>query len=811
MLDDGDGYGDIRLESRLPVVPLRDVVIYPHMVIPLFIGREKSVHALEAAMRGGKQVLLLAQRHTEQEEPSTDGMFEVGTLGSVLQLLRLPDGTLKVLVEGGARVMVPRVDEEQGMMVGGYRVMPTPAEDAKTIAQVARSVLQRFEEYAKRDPRISPEVLVAVGALEQMDRLADTIITHLNSRLEARQHLLEISGVIPRLEFLYGLLEEEMDVLDVDQRIRSRVKRQMESRQREYYLTEQMQAIKKELDQGGDEGGDGDGLKQQIADSGMSKECQEKAQSELERLEMMPAVSAEATVVRTYLEWLLAMPWKKRSRVNRDLQAAEAVLDHDHFGLEKVKERILEQMAVLQLVKRPKGSILCFVGPPGVGKTSLGRSIANATKRKFVRISLGGVRDEAEIRGHRRTYIGAMPGKLVQAMKKAGTRNPVILLDEVDKMGADVRGDPASALLEVLDPEQNHTFADHFMEVELDLSEVLFITTANSMNIPHALLDRMEIIRLSGYTEQEKLEIAERHLLASQRENHGLKAKDCTISRQALVEVIRYYTSEAGVRELNRMVAKLFRRSARELVQSGFAEPISITHDLLEGYLGVRKYRHGLAEETDQVGVVTGLAWTEVGGELLQIETALTPGKGKLTVTGQLGDVMQESVQAALTYVRSRASQLGLRPDFHQKVDIHVHVPEGAIPKDGPSAGLAMATSMVSALTGISVRRDVCMTGEITLRGKALPIGGLKEKLLAALRGGLTTALVPEMNANELKEVPASIRDGLDIHLVSEMDAVLRRALVRVPDGFGLPMPCPAALLADLHAVSVTAEARTTH
>ncbi|MDQ6950087.1 MAG: endopeptidase La [Mariprofundales bacterium] len=799
--------------EELPVLPLRDVVVYPHMVLPLFIGREKSARALELAMTGGKRILLLAQRQSEQEDPAVEDLFEVGTLGEVLQLLRLPDGTIKVLVEGRARVAVHGLREANGMMLANWHTMPLPVEEDSTVAEVANSVLRRFEEYAKRDPRIPAEVMISLGALEQMDRLADTIVTHLNPRLEARQHLLEVAGVIPRLEYIYGLLDEQMDILDVDQRIRSRVKQQMERRQREYYLSEQMQAIKKELDHGDGEGeiGEVERLKKQIADSGMSQEAQEKSTGELSRLEMMPAMSAEATVVRTYLEWMLALPWKKRSRVNRDLKAAEAVLDHDHFGLDKVKERILEQLAVLQLIKRPKGSILCFVGPPGVGKTSLGRSIARATKREFARVSLGGVRDEAEIRGHRRTYIGSLPGKVIQAMKKVGTRNPVILLDEVDKLGADFRGDPASALLEVLDPEQNHTFGDHFLEVDFDLSEVLFITTANSLNIPTALRDRMEIIRISGYTEQEKLEIAQRHLLERQRKGHGLKKGTCTISSEALIDVIRYYTSEAGVRELNRVIAKLFRRSARKLVQSGFAEPITITPALLEEYLGVRKYRHGLAEATDQIGVVTGLAWTEVGGELLQIETALTQGKGKLTVTGQIGDVMQESVQAALTYVRSRASQLGLRPDFHQKVDIHVHVPEGAIPKDGPSAGLAMATSMVSALTGIPIRRDLCMTGEINLRGKALPIGGLKEKLLAALRGGLRVALVPELNANELKEVPESIRDGLEIHLITEMDAVLRRALVRMPASFDLPLPSVAALLADLQAEPVAIEARTTH
>jgi len=707
---------------------------------------------------------------------------------------------VKVLVEGGARVRLHQIYDDGRMMLARCQQMEVPDESAREIEHAAQSVLQRFEAYTKLDNKIPQEVLVSIHAIEQIDRLADTMASHLNLKLVERQKLLQMPGIIPRLEYIYALLEQQMEMQEVDQRIRSRVKGQMEKRQREYYLTEQMQAIRKELDQG--EEAEIDRLRSLIESCGMGKDAHAKAKTELRRLEMMPSMSAEATVVRTYLEWLVELPWKKRSRVSRDLQAAEKVLDRDHFGLEKVKERILEQLAVLQLVKRPKGSILCFVGPPGVGKTSLGRSIASATKREFVRISLGGVRDEAEIRGHRRTYIGSLPGKVIQAMKKAGTRNPVILLDEIDKLGADFRGDPSSALLEVLDPEQNHAFSDHFLEVDFDLSEVLFITTANSMDIPLALRDRMEIIRISGYTEQEKLEIAHRHLIARQLQGHGLKAKDCTIAPETVPEIIRYYTSEAGVRGLNRCISKLLRRAARKLVQSKFAQPITITPDLLEEYLGVRKYRHGLAESSDQIGVVTGLAWTEVGGELLQIETALTAGKGKLTVTGQLGDVMQESVQAALTYVRSRAAQLGLTADFHQKVDIHVHVPEGAVPKDGPSAGLAMATSMVSALTGIAVRRTVCMTGEINLRGAALPIGGLKEKLLAAQRGQLKVALIPQDNANDLKEVPDSVRDGMELHLVDGMDAVLRHALVRLPQSFDQPAGYLPALLADLHTLS---------
>ncbi|MDX8413543.1 MAG: endopeptidase La [Mariprofundales bacterium] len=787
----------------LPVMPLRDLVVYPQMVIPLFVGREKSIHALEAAMHAGKPIILVTQRSAEINDPEPGQLYTVGSLGTVLQLLRLPDGTVKVLIEGGDRVRVERFYDDGHMLCAHCQPMKVPVESIEDIEKAAQSVLKRFDVYAKADNKIPQEVLVSVHAIEQIDCLADTIASHLTLKLDARQELLELAGVVSRLEFVYGLLEQQMEMLEVDQRIRSRVKGQMEKRQREYYLTEQMQAIRKELDQG--EEAEVERLRGLIGSCGMSKEAMTKAETELRRLEMMPSMSAEATVVRTYLEWLVDLPWKKRSRVSRDLLAAEKVLDHDHFGLEKVKERILEQLAVLQLVKRQQGSILCFVGPPGVGKTSLGRSIARATKREFVRISLGGVRDEAEIRGHRRTYIGSLPGKVIQAMKKAGTRNPVILLDEIDKLGADFRGDPSSALLEVLDPEQNHTFSDHFLEVDFDLSEVLFITTANSMNIPLALRDRMEIIRISGYTEQEKLEISHRHLIARQLTGHGLKMKNCTIAPETLPEIIRYYTSEAGVRGLNRCISKLFRRAARKLVQSKFAESITITPDLLEEYLGVRKYRHGLAEASDQIGVVTGLAWTEVGGELLQIETALTPGKGKLTVTGQLGDVMQESVQAALTYVRSRAAQLGLKADFHQKVDVHVHVPEGAVPKDGPSAGLAMATSIVSALTGIPVRRTVCMTGEINLRGASLPIGGLKEKLLAAQRGLLEVALIPEENANDLKEVPDSVRGAMELHLVKDMDTVLRHALVRLPQSFDQQAGYLPALLADLHAVPATA------
>ncbi len=772
-------------EGLLPVLPLRDIVVFPHMIVPLFVGREKSVAALNEVMQGGKQILLLAQKEAEQDDPAAGDLYRVGTIGNILQLLKLPDGTIKVLVEGGARILVDDIGEHEGCLRGRYSLMPEKDEDGREREAVARSVEQQFEAYVKLNKKTPPEVLVSVSAVEESDKLADTIASHLNLKLEDKQGLLETQSVIERLERLYVFMEEEMEILQVDKRIRTRVKRQMEKSQREYYLSEQMKAIQKELGED-DAQNDVDELAKQIETVGLSAEAKEKAEAELKRLKMMPPMSAEATVVRNYLEWLLEVPWKKSTRVRRDLAVAEKVLEEDHFGLEKVKERILEHLAVLKLVRRMKGPILCFVGPPGVGKTSLGRSIARATNRKFVRMSLGGVRDEAEIRGHRRTYIGSMPGKVIQSMKKAGVKNPLILLDEIDKLGADFRGDPSSALLEVLDPEQNHTFNDHYMEVDYDLSEVMFITTANSLNIPGPLLDRMEVIRISGYTEQEKLAIARRYLLPKQMKNHGLRAKDMEMEDAALLEVIRHYTREAGVRSLDRTLANLCRKVAKKRVAEKATTAIKVAKADVESYLGVHQYRFGIAESEDQIGVVTGLAWTEVGGELLQIETALMPGKGKLTVTGQLGDVMQESIQAALTYVRSRAARLGLKPDFHQKVDIHVHVPEGAIPKDGPSAGLAMATSIISALTGIPVRRDVCMTGEITLRGKALAIGGLKEKLLAAQRGGLKEVLIPEENEKDLKEIPDNILEGLTIHPIAHMDYVLKHALTRLPTGMSM-------------------------
>ncbi len=777
---------DADAQGVLPVLPLRDIVVFPHMIVPLFVGREKSVHALDEVMQSGKQILLLAQKDADKDDPSAEDLYDVGTVGSILQLLKLPDGTIKVLVEGGARICVNNIRDDGKSLRADFTPMEEKQEDVREQEVVARSLEQQFESYVKLNKKIPPEVLVSVSAVEDVDRLADTIASHLNLKLEDKQALLELSSVIERLERLYIFMEEEMEILQVDKRIRSRVKRQMEKSQREYYLSEQMKAIQKELGEE-DAHSELDEIAENIEKLGLSKEAKSKAEAELKRLKMMPPMSAEATVVRNYLDWLLEVPWKKRTRVRRDLAAAETILNEDHFGLEKVKERVLEHLAVLQLVRKIKGPILCFVGPPGVGKTSLGRSIARATRREFVRMSLGGVRDESEIRGHRRTYIGSMPGKVIQAMKKAGSKNPLILLDEIDKMGSDFRGDPSSALLEVLDPEQNHTFNDHYMEVDYDLSEVMFITTANSFNIPGPLLDRMEIIQISGYTEAEKIALAKRYLLPKQMKNHGLKEGQFSLDDAALTNVVRYYTREAGVRNLDRVLAKLCRKVARELIATEFKESRKIVVDDLEELLGVHKYRFGLAEERDQIGVVTGLAWTEVGGELLQIETALTPGKGKLTVTGQLGDVMQESIQAALTYVRSRATMLGLKPDFHQKVDIHVHVPEGAIPKDGPSAGLAMATSIVSALTGIPARKDVCMTGEITLRGKALPIGGLKEKLLAAHRGGLTDVVIPEENEKDLKDIPENILEGLKVHVVSHIDEVLKCALTRLPAGLSIP------------------------
>jgi len=796
--ENGGHDAGVEKQGELPLLPLRDIVVFPHMIVPLFVGREKSVQALEQAMKAGKTVLLVTQKDAAMDDPSMGDLYMIGCLGSILQLLKLPDGTIKVLIEGGPRVHVEAIAEQGGCLCGRYSVMQEKEESVDELDGVMRSVVQKFESYVKLNKKLPPEVMVSVAAIEDPTKLADTIASHLNLSVDDKQALLEMPGSIERLERLYAHMEDEIEVLQIDKRIRSRVKRQMEKSQREYYLNEQMKAIQKEL---GEDEGDGDieALSKLIDSVGLSREAKEKAATELKRLKMMPAMSAEATVVRNYLEWLTEIPWKKRSRLCRDLNKAEAILEADHYGLEKVKQRILEYLAVLKLVRKMKGPILCFVGPPGVGKTSLARSIARASHREFVRISLGGMRDEAEIRGHRRTYIGSLPGKVIQSMKKAGVKNPLILLDEIDKLGSDFRGDPSSALLEVLDPEQNATFNDHYLEVDYDLSEVMFITTANSLNIPAPLRDRMEIIHLSGYTEHEKLAIAGRYLIPTQKKNHGLKDRDLSLTDDAVLEIIRHYTREAGVRDLSRQIAKICRKVALARVSESATKSLAVTAADIETYLGVPQYRFGIAEREDQVGVVTGLAWTEVGGELLQIETALMPGKGKLTITGQLGDVMQESIQAALTYVRSRAKQLGLKPDFHQKVDIHVHVPEGAIPKDGPSAGLAMATSMVSALTAIPVRRHVCMTGEITLRGKALPIGGLKEKLLAAQRGGLTDVVIPQENLKDLKDIEADVLEGLEIHAVEHMDQVLEHALTRLPSGVSMAASFASNAVLDIY------------
>ncbi len=792
-----DAEQSMKEPHSLPILPLRDIVVFPHMIVPLFVGRDKSIAALNDVIASGRRILLVAQCNAEMDEPSTGDLYSVGTVGNVLQLLKLPDDTIKVLVEGVSRVRIQHIRQGIGFLQAEYTVIEESSDDGVDVDTVVQTVRQQFASYVKLNSKIPPEVLVSVSSVSENEKLADTIASHLNLSMEDKQALLESSSVIERLERLYAFMEADMDILEVDKRIRTRVKRQMEKSQRDYYLTEKMKAIQKELGDGSEQN-EIDALSKKIDSAGLSAEAKEKALGELKRLKMMPPMSPEGTVIYNYLDWLLSMPWKKRSRLNKNFDAAQKVLEADHYGLEKVKERILEHLAVLQLVRRMKGSILCFVGPPGVGKTSLGRSIARAVGRKFVRMSLGGVRDEAEIRGHRRTYIGAMPGKVAQSMKKAGTRNPLILLDEIDKLGADVRGDPSSALLEVLDPEQNHTFNDHYLEVDYDLSEVMFITTANSLNIPTALRDRMEVIRISGYTEDEKLAIARRYLLPNQIRDHGLKANACQVDDDALLNTIRYYTQEAGVRNLNRVLARLCRKAARKVVQDK-VKNIHIRASDLDTYLGVTQYHYGLAEEEDQIGMVTGLAWTEVGGELLKIEAALMLGKGQLTVTGQLGDVMQESVRAAFTYVRSRATSLGLKSDFHRHVDIHVHVPEGAIPKDGPSAGLAMATAMVSALTGIAVKRDVGMTGEITLLGKSLQIGGLKEKLLAAQRGGLKTILIPQQNLKDLKEVPPTVLDHLHIEAVSNMDEVLAASLVALPKGMQHPEDYTAGPLLNIY------------
>jgi len=763
-----------------PVLPLRDIVVFPYMIVPLFVGREKSIAALEEVMRADKQILLAAQKNANDDEPSADGIYRVGTLASVLQLLKLPDGTVKVLVEGTKRAQIDSFTDKEEYFEAKIARVDEEMGTEDEIEALARSVISQFESYVKLNKKISPEVLASLNQIEDYSKLADTIASHLAIKISEKQQVLEITSVSERLERVFTLMESEISVLQVEKKIRSRVKRQMEKTQREYYLNEQMKAIQKELGDGEEGRDDLAELEEKIEKTKLSKEAREKAMAELKKLRQMSPMSAEATVVRNYLDWLLSIPWGVKGKIKRDLDDAQNVLDEDHYGLEKVKDRIVEYLAVQNRTNALKGPILCLVGPPGVGKTSLGRSIAKATGREFVRMSLGGVRDEAEIRGHRRTYIGSMPGKVIQSMRKAKKTNPLFLLDEIDKMGADFRGDPASALLEVLDPEQNNTFADHYLEVDYDLSNVMFVTTANTLNIPPALLDRMEIIRLAGYTEEEKMQIARRHLLPAQIKAHGLEEGEMSLDDAGLKEMIRRYTREAGVRNLERELAKLARKSVKELLTTDKTS-VEITKENLEDYLGVPKYRYGEAELEDQVGVVTGLAWTEVGGEILTVEGVMMPGKGKMTVTGNLRDVMKESIQAASAYVRSRAVEFGIEPPLFEKRDIHVHVPEGATPKDGPSAGVAMVTTIISLMTGIKVRRDVAMTGEITLRGRVLPIGGLKEKLLAALRAGIKTVIIPEENAKDLTEIPDEIKNKLDIKTVSRMDEVVPLALVHPP------------------------------
>ncbi|MDP6623529.1 MAG: endopeptidase La [Alphaproteobacteria bacterium] len=763
--------------NTFAVLPLRDIVVFPHMIVPLFVGRDKSVRALEHVMKDDSQILLVAQKNASQDDPEADDIYRVGTLGSVLQLLKLPDGTVKVLVEGNTRARIERFTENADFFQAHAEVQIDADDDARELEALARSVTAQFEQYVKLNKKIPPEVLVSLNQIDQPSKLADTVASHLQLKISEKQELLEVEGITERLERAYSLMEGEIGVMQVEKKIRGRVKRQMERTQREYYLNEQLKAIQKELGEGEDGRDEVGELEERIEKTKFSKEAREKATAELKKLRNMSPMSAEATVVRNYLDWLLNIPWKKRSRIKKDINYAQQVLDEDHFGLEKVKERILEYLAVQQRTNKMKGPIICLVGAPGVGKTSLGKSIARATGRNFVRMSLGGVRDEAEIRGHRRTYIGSMPGKIIQSMKKAKTSNPLIMLDEVDKLGADFRGDPSSALLEVLDPEQNFTFNDHYLEVDYDLSEVMFITTANTLRIPPALLDRMEVIRISGYTEDEKVEIACQHLIPKQVEAHGLKDQEWGISNEALKGVIRLYTREAGVRNLERELASLTRKAIKDILQNG-SEKIRVTMRNLEKWLGVPRYRFGEVEEENQIGVTTGLAWTEVGGELLTIEAVKLPGKGKMLITGKLGDVMQESAQAASSYVRSRCVDFGVRPEIFEKWDIHVHVPEGATPKDGPSAGVAMITSIVSMLTQNPVRKEIAMTGEMTLRGRVLPIGGLKEKLLAALRGGIKTVLIPKENEKDLAEIPDNVKRGLEIIPVAVVDEVLAQALV---------------------------------
>ncbi len=768
---------DAPAQQLYPVLPLRDIVVFPHMVVPLFVGREKSVRALEDVMKDDKQILLVTQKSASQDDPASADIYTVGTVGTVLQLLKLPDGTVKVLVEGGQRVKIANYVENPSFFQAYAEPYSDEDGDPRELEALSRTAVSQFEEYIKLNKKIPPEVLVSVSQIDDVAKLADTIASHLALKISDKQDLLEVRSVGGRLEKICGFMEGEIGVLQVERRIRNRVKRQMEKTQREYYLNEQLKAIQKELgenEEGRDEASE---LEERIKKTKLSKEAREKALLEVKKLRSMSPMSAEATVVRNYLDWLLTIPWKKPSKVKKDIKLAESILNEDHYGLDKVKERILEHLAVQQRMRKMKGPILCLVGPPGVGKTSLGKSIAKATGRNFVRMSLGGVRDEAEVRGHRRTYIGSMPGKVIQGMKKAKSSNPLFLLDEVDKLGADWRGDPSAALLEVLDPEQNGTFNDHYLEVDYDLSDVMFVTTANTLRMPQPLLDRMEIIRLAGYTEDEKVEIAKRHLIPKQVEAHGLKPKEWSVTDEALRDLVRYYTREAGVRNLERELAKLTRKATKEIV-SGEAQRVSVTRKNLDKYAGIRRFRDNELELEDLVGTTTGLAWTEVGGELLYIEAVTVPGKGKVTSTGKLGDVMKESIQAAESYVKSRSAVFGIKPTLFERKDIHVHVPEGATPKDGPSAGVAMVTSIVSVLTGIAVRKDIAMTGEISLRGRVLPIGGLKEKLLAALRSGIKTVLIPKDNEKDLADIPDNVRKGMKIIPVTTVDDVLARALV---------------------------------
>ncbi|WP_282065826.1 endopeptidase La [Vibrio rotiferianus] len=767
---------------EIPVLPLRDVVVYPHMVIPLFVGREKSISCLETAMETNKQVLLVAQKQADTDEPSVDDLFEVGTVATILQLLKLPDGTVKVLVEGQQRAKINHFKESDFFLAEAEFIV-TPELDEREQEVIVRSAINQFEGFIKLNKKIPPEVLTSLSGIDEAARLADTIAAHMPLKLVDKQQVLEIVDITERLEFLMGQMESEIDLLQVEKRIRGRVKKQMEKSQREYYLNEQMKAIQKELGEMEDAPDEFETLKQKIEESKMPQDAREKTEQELQKLKMMSPMSAEATVVRSYIDWMVSVPWNKRSKVKKNLAKAEEILNEDHYGLERVKERILEYLAVQNRINKLKGPILCLVGPPGVGKTSLGRSIAAATGRKYTRMALGGVRDEAEIRGHRRTYIGSLPGKLIQKMSKVGVKNPLFLLDEIDKMSSDMRGDPSSALLEVLDPEQNNAFNDHYLEVDYDLSDVMFVATSNSMDIPGPLLDRMEVIRLSGYTEDEKLNIAKRHLVDKQVKRNGLKPNEVTIEDSAIIGIIRYYTREAGVRSLEREISKICRKAVKNILLDTSLKSVTVTMDNLKEYLGVQRHDFGKADDSNRIGQVTGLAWTQVGGDLLTIETEAMPGKGKLTQTGSLGDVMKESIQAAMTVVRSRAEKLGINSDFYEKRDIHVHVPEGATPKDGPSAGIAMCTALVSSLTGNPVKAEVGMTGEITLRGEVLPIGGLKEKLLAAHRGGIKTVLIPKDNERDLEEIPENVIADLQVIPVQWIDEVLKVALERDPTG----------------------------